>query len=158
MCRLLLESVNNPDFVRDLHGIDHAKRASPLDASAISDTLDPMPKMRFRDIGLSTFRSDRQGRQANRLDVFRKRLKLLECGVFGEISPPIICCHFIQYYFVKFDNMNQAARGAVSSLGPRVRKLSSVEATADPAITSAMGSAGLSINPRKVVATAAIKN
>jgi hypothetical protein len=65
-------------------------------------------------------------------------------------------------HVVRYDNNCQgdayAACGAVSSLDPSVRKLSSVEQIAEPAITIAMGSAGLSMKPRNVVVTAAIRN
>ena len=44
-----------------------------------------------------------------------------------------------------------AGTGAVSSFRPSVRKFSSVDKMADPAITRAIGKAGLSMNPRNVV-------
>src|SRR5208337_3437308 len=53
---------------------------------------------------------------------------------------------------------NHAGTGAVSSFRPSVRKFNEVDAMADPAITRAIGRAGLSMNPRNVVMMAAIRN
>ena len=76
--------------------------------------------------------------------------------LLGTVAPALLLRAVSRLFAAS--SIQPAACGASSSLAPNVRKLSSVDATADPAITSAIGSAGLSMKPRNIVAMAAIKN
>jgi hypothetical protein len=85
------------------------------------------------------------------------------CGIsvrWSEVPPKTILNRAVRRFQTLgcFNLDAQPGVGMVSSLDPSVRKLSTVAATAHPAITAAMGMAGFSRKPRNVVQMAAIRN
>ena len=75
--RFLLKRVDDPDFRRELHRVDHAVRIAPERQRNLEHAR-PHAVHGLGNIGLAALGRDRQGGKTNRPDPIRKRLEFPE--------------------------------------------------------------------------------